>query len=402
MIPVYEEDRGYIMKINTNYENLEQSYLFSTIARKVNEFANSNPDKKIIRLGIGDVTLPLCPSVIKAMHKAVDEMGEQSTFRGYGPEQGYDFLRTSVQNYYKRHNVELDLDEIFISDGAKSDLGNILDLFSNDNTVLVPDPVYPVYVDTNIMAGRNIKFINANGENKFLPLPDKNIKADIIYICSPNNPTGAVYNKAQLKEWIDYALNNEAVILFDSAYECFISDDNLPRSIYEIEGAKRCAIEFCSLSKTAGFTGTRCGYTIVPKELGKLNKMWVRRQTTKFNGVPYIVQKSAEAVFTEEGLFEIKQNINYYKENAKIISDTLKECGIWHIGGKHSPYIWLKCPNNMNSWDFFDYLLENIQVVGTPGSGFGKNGEGYFRLTSFGSKENTLEAMQRLKKLFNK
>lgn len=402
MIPVCEEDRGYIMKINTNYENLEQSYLFSTIARKVNEFANSNPDKKIIRLGIGDVTLPLCPAVINAMHKAVDEMGEQSTFRGYGPEQGYDFLRTAVQNYYKRHNVELDMDEIFISDGAKSDLGNILDLFSNDNTVLVPDPVYPVYVDTNIMAGRNIKFINANGENEFLPLPDKNIKADIIYICSPNNPTGAVYNKAQLEEWIDYALNNEAIILFDSAYECFISDDNLPRSIYEIEGAKRCAIEFCSLSKTAGFTGTRCGYTIVPNELGKLNKMWVRRQTTKFNGVPYIVQKAAEAVFTEEGLSEIKQNINYYKENAKIISDTLKECGIWHIGGKHSPYIWLKCPNNMNSWDFFDYLLENIQVVGTPGSGFGKNGEGYFRLTSFGSKENTLEAMQRLKKLFNK
>ena len=402
MIPVCEEDREYIMKINTNYENLEQSYLFSTIARKVNEFANNNPDKKIIRLGIGDVTLPLCPAVINAMHKAVDEMGEQSTFRGYGPEQGYDFLRTAVQNYYKRHNVELDMDEIFISDGAKSDLGNILDLFSNDNTVLVPDPVYPVYVDTNIMAGRNIKFINANGENEFLPLPDKNIKADIIYICSPNNPTGAVYNKAQLKEWIDYALNNEAIILFDSAYECFISDDNLPRSIYEIEGAKRCAIEFCSLSKTAGFTGTRCGYTIVPNELGKLNKMWVRRQTTKFNGVPYIVQKAAEAVFTEEGLSEIKQNINYYKENAKIISDTLKECGIWHIGGKHSPYIWLKCPNNMNSWDFFDYLLENIQVVGTPGSGFGKNGEGYFRLTSFGSKENTLEAMQRLKKLFNK
>ena len=388
------------MNINTNYDNLEQSYLFSTIAKKVNEYISNNPDKRVIRLGIGDVTLPLCKAVINALHNAVDEMGVQATFRGYGPEQGYEFLREAVKGYYKKHNVELELDEIFISDGAKSDLGNILDLFAKDNTVLVPDPVYPVYVDTNVMAGRDVKFIDATGENEFLPLPDKSIKADIIYICSPNNPTGAVYNKAQLKEWVDYALSQNAIILFDSAYECFISDDKLPRSIYEIEGAKDCAIEFCSLSKTAGFTGTRCGYTIVPKNLVKLNKMWVRRQTTKFNGVPYIVQRAAEAVFSDEGLKEIQENIAYYKENAKLISDTLKEYGIWHVGGKHSPYIWLKCPNDMKSWDFFDYLLNHAQIVGTPGAGFGKNGEGYFRLTSFGSKENTEEAMERFKRLF--
>ena len=388
------------MNINENYLNLEHSYLFSTVAKKVSEFAKNNPDKKIIRLGIGDVTLPLCKAVVDAMHKAVDEMGVQETFRGYGPEQGYDFLREKVQHYYKSHNVELQLDEIFISDGAKSDLGNILDLFAKENTVLVPDPVYPVYVDTNIMAGRKVIFANANSENEFLPMPDKNIKADIIYICSPNNPTGAAYNKTQLKQWVDYALSMNAIILYDAAYECFISDNDLPKSIFEIEGAKKCAIEFCSLSKTAGFTGTRCGYTIVPQELDKLNKFWLRRQTTKFNGVPYIIQRGAEAVFSEQGQKEIKENIDYYKENAKVISQTLKECNIWHVGGKHSPYIWLKCPNNMTSWEFFDYLLENIQVVGTPGSGFGKNGEGYFRLTSFGSQENTKEAMERFKKLF--
>ncbi len=388
------------MKINENYANLEQSYLFSTIAKKVNEYAAQNPDKKVIKLGIGDVTLPLCKAVTDALHKAVDEMGVQATFRGYGPEQGYDFLRKAVQKYYAKRNVELELDEIFISDGAKSDLGNILDLFSKDNTVLVPDPVYPVYVDTNVMAGRKVVYVDANGENEFLPLPDKNVQADIIYICSPNNPTGAAYNKEQLQAWVDYAKSMNAIILFDAAYECFVSDENLPRSIFEIEGAKDYAIEFCSLSKTAGFTGTRCGYTVVPKALGVLNKMWVRRQTTKFNGVPYIVQRGAEAVFSEEGQKEIRENINYYKENAKVISDTLKSCGIWHVGGKHSPYIWLKCPNDMDSWTFFDYLLENAQVVGTPGAGFGKNGDGYFRLTSFGSKENTAEAMKRFKKLF--
>ena len=388
------------MNINENYLNLEESYLFSTVAKKVNEFIQNNPDKKVIRLGIGDVTLPLCKVVIEAMHKAVDEMAKKETFRGYGPEQGYDFLREKVQGYYKKRNVELELDEIFISDGAKSDLGNILDIFSKDNVILVPDPVYPVYVDSNIMAGRKVIFANANEENGFLPLPDNNQKADIIYICSPNNPTGAVYNREQLKKWVDYAIKNNAIILFDAAYECFISDESLPRSIFEIEGAKNCAIEFCSLSKTAGFTGTRCGYTIVPKLLGKLNKFWLRRQTTKFNGVPYIIQRGAEAVFTEKGLDEIKENINYYKENAKIISETLDRCNIWHVGGKHSPYIWLKCPNNMKSWEFFDLLLEKIQVVGTPGSGFGKNGEGFFRLTSFGSKENTIEAMKRFEEAF--
>lgn len=389
------------MNINTNYQNIADSYLFSTIAKKVNEFAQANPDKKIIRLGIGDVTLPLCKAVVEALKNASDEMGVKETFRGYGPEQGYEFLKSKVQNYYAEHGVTLDNDEIFISDGAKSDLGNILDLFAVDNTVLVPDPVYPVYVDTNTMAGRKIKFIDANAENNFLPLPDKSISADIVYICSPNNPTGAAYNKEQLKQWVDWANENKAVILYDAAYECFITDANLPRSIFEIEGAKTCAIEFCSLSKMAGFTGTRCGYTVVPKaiENGLLNKMWLRRQTTKFNGVPYIIQRGAEAVFTEEGQKEIQENLNYYKENAKLISEVLKKHNIWHIGGTHSPYIWLKCPNNMTSWEFFDYLLENIQVVGTPGSGFGRNGEGYFRLTSFGSRENTIEAVDRLDNL---
>ena len=390
------------MNINTNYQNIADSYLFSTVAKKVSEFALKNPDKKIIKLGIGDVTLPLCKEVVKALKHASEEMGEKESFHGYGPEQGYEFLKTKLQKYYETHGVNLDNDEIFISDGAKSDLGNILDLFAVDNTVLVPDPVYPVYVDTNIMAGRKVVYIDANADNKFLPLPDKSIKADIIYICSPNNPTGAVYNKEQLKAWVDYAKENKSVILFDAAYECFITDEELPRSIFEIEGAKSCTIEFCSFSKMAGFTGTRCGWTVVPKELenGLLNKMWLRRQTTKFNGVPYIVQRGAEAVFSEVGQKEIQENLNYYKENAKIISDVLKKHNIWHIGGQHSPYIWLKCPNNMKSWEFFDYLLENIQVVGTPGSGFGRNGEGYFRLTSFGSRENTQEAVERMDKLF--
>ncbi len=388
------------MKINENYKSLETSYLFSTIAKKVSQFIENNPQKKVIRLGIGDVTRPLCKSVVDAMNKAVNEMGTPEGFRGYGPEQGYDFLKDEIQNYYKKRNVLLKNDEIFISDGAKSDLGNILDLFSTDNKVLIPDPVYPVYVDTNLMQGRKIEFLEANEENDFLPMPDFNTKADIIYLCSPNNPTGAVYNKEQLKKWVDYALKNNAVILFDAAYECFIDDNNLPHSIFEIEGAKNCAIEFCSFSKTAGFTGTRCGYTVVSDELNfdnmSLNKMWLRRQTTKFNGVPYIVQRGAQAVFSESGQKEIFENINYYKRNAKIIADTLKKHNIYFTGGIHSPYIWLKCPNNMESWEFFDFLLEKIQVVGTPGAGFGKNGEGFFRLTSFNTYENTLEAMKRL------
>lgn len=388
------------MNINKNYLNLEASYLFSTIAKKVSEYSEANPDKNIIRLGIGDVTLPLCNAVVNAMKSAVEEMGVQETFRGYGPEQGYDFLKSAIRDYYVKHNVSLELDEIFISDGAKSDLGNILDILGTDNKVMVQDPVYPVYVDTNIMAGRKIVYSDSNESNGFLPMPDENVKADIIYLCSPNNPTGAVYTKEQLAEWIKYARKNNALILFDSAYEAFISDETLPRSIFEIEGAKECAIEFCSFSKTAGFTGTRCGYTVVPNALvyddTKLNKLWLRRQTTKFNGVPYIVQKGAAAVFTEEGQKEIMKNIGYYKENAKIITDALDKLGIWYTGGTNSPYIWLKCPNNMKSWEFFDYLLNNVQIVGTPGSGFGNNGEGYFRLTSFGSREKTVEAMDRL------
>ena len=392
------------MYINKNYLNLEDSYLFSTIAKKVAKFMEEHPEKNIIKLGIGDVTLPLAPVVVEAVKKAADEMGVQSTFKGYGPEQGYAFLREAVRKYYLHKNVELEADEIFISDGAKSDLGNILDIFGLENTILIPDPVYPVYVDTNVMAGRKILFANANEANEFLPLPDENIKCDIIYICSPNNPTGAVYTKDGLKKWVDYALKNDAVILFDAAYECFIKSKDLPDSIYEIEGAKECAVEFCSLSKTAGFTGTRCGYTVVPKKLERqgasLNKFWLRRQTTKFNGVPYIVQKAAEAVFSDEGQKQIQENIAYYSENAKIIADTMDKKGIFYTGGKHSPYIWLKCPNNMSSWDFFDYLLTNVAVVGTPGSGFGRNGEGYFRLTSFGNREKTVEAMERFSKLF--
>ena len=404
------------MRLNENFLNVKESYLFSEIAKKVNDYSAQNPDKKIIRLGIGDVTLPLVPAVIEALHKAVDEMGAQETFRGYGPEQGYDFLREKIVDYYKKNTIRLELDEVFVSDGAKSDVGNITDLFDKDNVVLIPDPVYPVYVDTNIMNGRKIEFLNANANNGFCPLPEGNTKADIIYLCSPNNPTGACYTKEQLKTWVDYALENDAVILYDAAYEIFVQDENLPRSIYEIDGAKRCAIEFCSLSKTAGFTGTRFGYTIVPKDLKvkvnklkllkidsdvvEINKLWVRRQTTKFNGVPYIVQRGAEAVFTEEGQKQIMENINYYRANAKVIADTMDEIGIKYFGGVNSPYIWLKCPDGMKSWEFFDYLLENINVVGTPGAGFGENGEGYFRLTAFGDKDNTVEAMNRLKKLF--
>ncbi len=387
------------MRINTNYQNLEQSYLFANINRKVAEFTAANPDKSIIRMGIGDVTLPLVPVVVEALHKGVDEMSKKETFHGYGPEQGYDFLRQRVKEYYEKIGVQIDLNEIFISDGAKSDVGNILDLFDKDNTVLVPDPVYPVYVDTNTMDGRKIVFMEANEANGFLPLPDEGVQADIIYLCSPNNPTGAVYNREQLKAWVDYANKQQAIILFDSAYESFVATEDLPRSIFEIEGARTCAIEFCSLSKTAGFTGTRCGYTVVPKDLGPLNTMWLRRQTTKFNGVSYIVQRGAAEVFTDEGIRQTRENLAYYMRNAKVIADTLDELGIWYTGGQNSPYIWLKCPNGMKSWDFFDFLLEKAGIVGTPGAGFGTQGEGYFRLTAFGNYENTVEAMRRLKEL---
>lgn len=396
-------------KLNENYLNLKESYLFSEIAHRVNAYTAAHPDKKVIRLGIGDVTLPIGSEVISQLHKGVDALSKAETFKGYGPEQGYDFLREAIVSYYQQNGVAIEANEVFVSDGAKSDTGNITDLFDKDNIILIPDPVYPVYVDTNIMNGRNITYIDATIENNFLPMPDHNTHADIIYICSPNNPTGAAYNKEQLKEWVDYALANNAIILYDSAYECFITDPSLPRSIFAIEDAKKCAIEFCSLSKTAGFTGTRCGYTIVPMDLKftttngselSINAMWNRRQTTKFNGVSYIVQKGAAAVFSPEGMAQCKKNIQYYQKNAQIIADSLAKKSIRYFGGVNSPYIWFECPNQMDSWDFFDYLLNHVQVVGTPGAGFGKNGQKFFRLTSFGNHENTIEAMKRIESLF--
>lgn len=393
------------MKVNPNYTKIKESYLFAEVAARTAKYAKAHPEAKIIKMGIGDVTLPLCPSVIEAMHKAVSEMGVKETFKGYGEYRGYDFLCESICRYYKSFGVDIEVEEVFVSEGAKSDLGNILDLFDNDNTVLVTDPVYPVYVDTNIMAGRKVIYADATEDNGFLPLPDHSVHADIIYLCSPNNPTGAAYTRSQLAEWIAYAKAEGAVILLDAAYEAFITDEDVPHSAYEVEGAKDCVIEICSLSKTAGFTGTRCGYTIVPKSLKfaeDLNKMWLRRQSTKFNGVSYIIQCGANAVFTPEGQKGVKENIAYYQENAAILMDALDECGITYFGGKNSPYIWLKCPDNMDSWEFFDKLLEEANVVGTPGEGFGENGKGYLRLTSFSTHENTREAMERLKKLLNK
>ena len=390
------------MKINPNYANVKKSYLFSEIAHRLREYISAHPDADIIKMGIGDVTLPLAPAVVEAMHKAADEMGKKETFRGYVDDNGYDFLINAIKGYYASFGVDLDYWEIFVSDGAKSDLGNILDLFDSDNTVLVTDPVYPVYVDTNVMSGRKVVYADATEENGFLPMPDPSVKADIIYLCTPNNPTGAAYTRSQLKAWVDYAKSNGAVILLDSAYEAFITDPDVPHSAYEIEGARDCVIEFCSLSKTAGFTGTRCGYTIVPKTLkadGDLNAMWLRRQTTKFNGVAYVIQRAAEAVFTPEGQKQIRENIAYYQENAAILMSGLDRCGIKYFGGKNSPYIWLKCPNGMGSWEFFDKLLTEANVVGTPGEGFGENGKGYFRLTSFSTHEKTAEAMDRLYKM---
>ena len=397
------------MKINENYLNLKDSYLFATVGRKTAAYKAAHPDREVIRLSIGDVTRPLAPVVIEAMHRAVDEMSRAETFKGYGPDQycyGYEALIDSVKGSYARKGVQLASSEVFISDGAKSDCGNILDIFSEDNVVLVPDPVYPVYLDTNIMAGRKVIFADATEENGFLPMPDESVKADIIYICSPNNPTGAAYTIAQLEKWVAYAKKMDAVILYDAAYEYFVCDGEHARSIYQVEGAKECAIELCSYSKTAGFTGVRCGYTIVPEALIRgghsLNRLWARRQSTKFNGVSYITQMGAAAVFTEEGERQIRENIDYYRQNAKIIADCLDELGIWYTGGKHSPYIWLKCPDGMDSWTFFDYLLENANVVGTPGCGFGKNGEGFFRLTAFGTHENTERACIRIKALLKK
>lgn len=390
--------------VNQNYLKLNESYLFAEIARRIREWQSAHPElsSQLIRMGIGDVTRPLPKTVVDAMVKAAQEMGVAETFHGYGPEQGYDFLKTAIQSYYKKFGVELALDEIFISDGAKSDLGNILDLFDEHNTVLVTDPVYPVYVDTNMMSGRKIVYAMSSEENGFLPLPAPEYRADIIYLCSPNNPTGAVYDREGLTKWVHFAQENNAILLFDAAYECFVTGD-LPHSIYEIPGARDVAIEFCSFSKKAGFTGTRCGYTIVPDTLKRdgasLNKMWLRRQTTKFNGVSYITQRGAEAVFTEAGEREIEENLQYYRDNASIITETMDRLHIYYTGGKNSPYIWLKCPGDMDSWSFFDKLLNEAYVVGTPGAGFGKSGEKFFRLTAFSTHENTREAMARFEKL---
>lgn len=409
-----------MIKINENFLELQDSYLFATIAKKVAEFTKENPDKKVIKLGIGDVTRPIPEAILEAMHKATDEFKKTETFRGYGPEQGYDFLREKIkENDYKTRGVEIDIDEIFVSDGAKCDCGNIVDIFSQDNKVAITDPVYPVYLDTNVMSGRsgkynkesdkyeNIVYIPATSKNNFVPeLPKE--KVDMIYLCYPNNPTGTTLTKEQLKVWVDYAKENKAIILFDAAYEAFISDEDVPHSIYEIEGAKEVAIEFRSFSKTAGFTGIRCAFVVIPKQLKgysesgeeiSLNKLWNRRHCTKFNGVSYVTQRAAEAIYTEEGKKQVKENIDYYKENAKIIKKGLEEAGYTVYGGVNSPYVWLKLPDGVKSWDFFDKLLTKANVVGTPGVGFGPSGEGYFRLTGFGTKENTIEAIERIKKM---
>ena len=407
-----------MININENFLNLQDSYLFSTVAKKVAEFTKNNPDKKVIKLGIGDVTKPIVPAVIEAMHKATDELAKPETFRGYGPEQGYDFLRNAiVENDFKGLGIEPD--EIFVSDGAKCDCGNIVDIFGKDNKVAITDPVYPVYLDTNVMSGRsgnynektgmyeNVVYMPVTKENNFVPeLPKEHV--DMIYLCFPNNPTGTVLKKEDLKKFVDYAKINKSVILFDAAYEVFIEEENVPHSIYEIEGAKDVAIEFRSFSKTAGFTGVRCAYAVVPKTLYgytengekiELNKLWNRRTTTKFNGVSYVVQRAAEATYSKEGREQILENIKYYKENAKIIKEGLQAAGFEVFGGVNSPYIWLKTPNNMKSWEFFDKLLEKANVVGTPGSGFGPSGEGYFRLTAFGTQENSIEAIKRIKEI---
>lgn len=392
-----------MIEINKNFHKLKKNYLFAEISRRTEEYKAKNPEKDIIKLGIGDVTLPLCDVVLKAMHKAVDEMGDKETFRGYGPYEGYEFLRRAISESYIKYGIDIRADEIYVSDGAKSDTANIIDIFDFQGNVLIPNPTYPVYVDSSTLAGKKICYIDANESNNFLPKPDKAVKADLIYLCSPNNPTGAVYSKEQLKEWVEYALDNRAIILFDAAYESFIEDEDLPHSIFEIEGAKKCAIEICSFSKGAGFTGIRCGYVTIPNELKlngeKVGDMWLRRQSIKFNGTSYVTQRGAEAALSEEGREQTRQNIDYYKENAKMLSEALKSMGIWHIGGKNSPYIWLKCPNGMKSWEFFDFLLNEANVVGTPGSGFGENGEGYFRLSSFGSRDSVKKAIERLKKL---
>lgn len=388
---------------NLSYANLKDSYLFYNIAQKTKAYLEANPDKRLYRMGIGDVSLPLCDAVIKALHEGVDDQATKDNFHGYMPECGAEFLRKAIAEYYGEKGVKVADDEVFVSSGASDELGDILDLFDKSSTALVIEPAYPAYVDANVMAGRKIIHLASSMENGFLPQPDDSIEADILYICSPNNPTGAVFDKEKLQEWVDYANKNGSVILFDAAYEAFIEEEGLPHSIFELEGARTCAIEICSLSKTAGFTGTRLGYTVIPKELERkgmnLNSMWVRNRTTKTNGVSYIIQKGGAAVFTPEGQEQIHNNIKVYKNNAKCLMEALDKLGIWYCGGKNAPYIWMKCPDNMTSWEFFDYLLNEIQVVGTPGEGFGACGEGYFRFSTFGSPEDTKEAAERLVKL---
>ena len=391
---------------NMHYADLKDSYLFAGIAKKVNAYREANPDKHIYRMGIGDVSLPLCDEVISALHEGVDDQSHKESFHGYMPECGAQFLRETIAAHYAKRGVILDSDEVFVSSGASDELGDILDLFDKSSSALVIEPAYPAYVDANIIAGRKIVHLSSGKENGFLPQPKEEFKADILYICSPNNPTGAVFSRDQLQEWVDFANQNGSIILFDAAYEAFIEDDSLPHSIFELKGAVTCSIEICSLSKTAGFTGTRLGYTVIPKALNRcgmnFNAMWVRNRTTKTNGVSYIIQKGGAAVFTPEGQKQIKANIQIYKNNAKILMEALDKLGIWYTGGKNAPYIWMKCPDGMGSWEFFDYLLNEIQVVGTPGEGFGACGEGYFRFSTFGSPEDTKEAARRLVELLGK
>ena len=391
---------------NLNYANLKNSYLFAGIAQRLREYQTKHPEEHLYRMGIGDVSLPLCGAVIRALHEAVEEQAVKESFHGYMPECGAPFLREAIAEYYARRGVKLDTDEVFVSSGASDELGDILDLFDRSSSAMVMEPAYPAYVDASIIAGRDILHVPAGKECGFVPAPDDSISADLLYICSPNNPTGAVFTKSQLQAWVDFANRKGAVILFDAAYEAFIEDPELPHSIFELEGARTCAIEICSLSKTAGFTGTRLGYTVIPKELERmgmnLSAMWVRNRTTKTNGVSYIIQKGGAAVFTPEGQEQIRANIQIYKNNAKVLMGVLDELGIWYCGGKNAPYIWMQCPNGMGSWDFFDYLLSEIQVVGTPGQGFGSCGEGYIRFSTFGSPEDTAEAAQRLKKLLKR
>lgn len=394
------------MKPNMHYTELKDTYLFNTIYRKTDEYLAAHPGEHVLKLGVGDVSYPLCKKVIEALHEAVDDQSRIETFHGYMPEHGAMFLREAIAKYYSSWNVDMTTDEVFVSSGACDDLGDLLEMFDRDNTVLVIEPAYPEYVDTNLLYGRKVIHLPAGEGDGFLPLPDESIDADIIYICSPNNPTGSAYTREKLKKWVDYANKKNAVILYDAAYEIFIEEDDVPHSIYEIEGADTCAVEVCSFSKTAGFTGTRVGYTIVPSKLERmgvnLNALWSRNRETRTNGISYILQKGASAVFTPEGQKQIYESISVYKKNAKVIMDALDKCGFWYVGGKNSPYVWMKCPNNMGSWEFFDYLLNELQIVGTPGVGFGSCGEGFLRLSAFGDPDDTKEAAKRIVEHFAK